>query len=849
MSETGSGSKMLKRVVIALLAGAVLVGAAIVLLPGGAARTSIAAWRQRLTRQSAAPAPVATSTPAAAAQGPPSQSSPPVAATAPVDATAGGNASSTSGALGAVTAWDPADDALPNLALEDRGGHVDQVTGAAGPGYQGLRLIDGAAEPAWTAVTPTVYPQEITFSFYEQQPALVGAVAIDAAEPSIAPLEVEVSTAADSSGPFTPVAHQQLAGGVPRQKVSFAPVEARAVKLRVVSGQSKDRLGLAEVRILEAARAGYTPLFSRQPGTASWKGSPREAAQMGLDWLQQAAIDWSSQHACFGCHVQAQAIMGQTVAAANGYVVSRDTLKTLVERTLKFQDAQPQITGAWFDGSISATQFATMALAHARAAGEAGDESSFRRGVDWLLTRQDANGSLPFDRPEPPIIAGRFMTTANAAYALMKAHDETKDARYRTAADRGVDWIATHAPETTQDRVFKVLALSWFGTAEQKRLVTPVLEDLLREQQPDGGWKEIAKLPGSNALATGQVLYALKQSGASLLSTSFRRGVQYLLKTQVRDISQQTNGAWKATNTESGRPSDFAHTMWPVIGLAGSYGAPRDVGSLQIVLESQRDKPASRNLEIVLDASGSMKLPLGKSTRWRTALDVLKQLLDSLPADLNVGLRVYGHRFPSRALQTCTDSELVVPVAGIDRARILTRARGIQPRGETPLVFSVLQTVDDLRALGHGSVVLITDGEESCKGDPAAAAERLKASGVDLTLNIVGFTLNGKATAAELGTLAAATGGRYYEAQNGDALARALSLASMRSVPYEVFDASGRSVRAGSTSPLGIELPPGTYRLVLRALGQDVSDSIRVSANEETVVLVSVRDGRLAIAR
>src|SRR5262249_53494693 len=197
---------------------------------------------------------------------------------------------------------------------------------------------------------------------------------------------------------------------------------------------------------LEASRAGYTTLFARQSGTASWKGSPREAAQVGLDWLQQAAIDWSSHHECFGCHVQAQVIMGQTVAAANGYVVSRDTLKTLVDRTVKYQDTRSQTAGAWFDGSVSATQFATMALAHARAAGEAGADSSFRRGVDWLLARQDADGSIPFDRPEPPIIAGRFMTTANSAYALIKAHEDTQDARYRTAADRGLDWIATHSP-------------------------------------------------------------------------------------------------------------------------------------------------------------------------------------------------------------------------------------------------------------------------------------------------------------------------------------------------------------------------------------------------------------------
>jgi len=86
--------------------------------------------------------------------------------------------------------------------------------------------------------------------------------------------------------------------------------------------------------------------------------------------------------------------------------------------------------------------------------------------------------------------------------------------------------------------------------------------------------------------------------------------------------------------------------MWAVIGLAGSYGVSK-TGGLQVVTNLQHAKPTSRNLEIVLDASGSMKLPLGTSTRWQTALGVLEQVMSSVPDDFNVGLRVYGHRYAS----------------------------------------------------------------------------------------------------------------------------------------------------------------------------------------------------------
>ena len=346
------------------------------------------------------------------------------------------------------------------------------------------------------------------------------------------------------------------------------------------------------------------------------------------------------------------------------------------------------------------------------------------------------------------------------------------------------------------------------------------------------------------------MLYALKQAGVSVHAPFFTRGVAYLMETQVHDTPTPANGSWKATNTDSNRPSDFAHTMWAVIGLAGSYGATK-TGSLSIVTKLQQAaQPPARNLEVVLDVSGSMNEKLGDSTRWKTALGVLDQLLKSLPEDFNVGLRVYGHRYGSRDPKTCTDTELVVPLARLDRDRILAAANKLRPRGETPLVYSVLQTVGDLKtAGGDGSVILITDGEESCKGDLKTAAQTLKTSTVHLTLNIVGFTIQGKATEEQLGGPAEATGGRYYRAQNGSELTRALMLASVNRLPFEVFDTSGKSVATAQTSPLGLELPPGDYRVVVHALGQDLEEHVTIVAEKTATLTVTLKDGKFVIEK
>ena len=288
--------------------------------------------------------------------------------------------------------------------------------------------------------------------------------------------------------------------------------------------------------------------------------------------------------------------------------------------------------------------------------------------------------------------------------------------------------------------------------------------------------------------------------------------------------------------------------MWAVIGLAGAYGA-EPTGALQIV-KQQGDKPPSRNLEIVLDVSGSMNAKLGDTTRWKTALAMLDEVVAALPEDLNVGLRVYGHRHSSKSAQTCKDTELVVPIAKLDRERIVKAASRLKPRGETPLIHSTLQTIEDLRAAGGGSVILITDGEESCKGDAKARPRsRSQASGVDVTLNIVGFTLKGEAVENELGTLAGSTGGRYYSAQDGSQLSRAVMLAALNRLPYDILDGSGETLVSGQTSELSRELPPGKYRIRINALGQVLEEPLTIVANQTTILGLGVEGDRFVIRR
>jgi hypothetical protein len=374
----------------------------------------------------------------------------------------------------------------------------------------------------------------------------------------------------------------------------------------------------------------------------------------------------------------------------------------------------------------------------------------------------------------------------------------------------------------------------------------------MAEEDPKGGWREYAteRLWGSdqldltrgrNAFATGQVLYAFRQAGVSITSSPFLKGVRYLLETQDK------TGAWLSHDSHSGKPSKFAPSMWAIIGLAGSFGEIK-TGGLQIAVETDPGKAvAARNLEIILDCSGSMRSPLGKSTRIGTARQVLRDVLAKIPDDFNVGLRVYAHRYSWKDMQhSCTDTELLLPIRKLDRQRILSTVDNLKPRGDTPLVYSVRQTPADLKAVGGGSVIVITDGQETCHGDPVKAAEELKAAAIPVTLNIVGFTLKGKEkedVERLMSPFAEATGGHYYYAEDGEALARALSTAALNKFPYEVFNSSGQQVATGQAGPLSEELQPGDYKVVVHAGDQELTEKVTVKAEIDTVLKV-VRKGK-----
>jgi len=239
--------------------------------------------------------------------------------------------------------------------------------------------------------------------------------------------------------------------------------------------------------------------------------------------------------------------------------------------------------------------------------------------------------------------------------------------------------------------------------------------------------------------------------------------------------------------------------------------------------------PAHPVFEIILDASGSMLKRDRGEPRIEIARKALIRLIDeSLPADAKVALRVFGHLEPN-ACRT----DLVIPLAPLDRSAMREALAGIEAKNlaKTPIGASLSKVGDDLAgADGPVNVVLVTDGEETCDGDPAAAITDLRDAGHEVQVNIVGFAIDDvmlKETFREWARLGA---GRFFDAADSEELSR--GLAQTLDPRYEILDAQGRQVTLGTVNGLEVELAPGSYTVRLLDAAQPSEETVELTAGQ-----------------
>lgn len=222
--------------------------------------------------------------------------------------------------------------------------------------------------------------------------------------------------------------------------------------------------------------------------------------------------------------------------------------------------------------------------------------------------------------------------------------------------------------------------------------------------------------------------------------------------------------------------------------------------------------PSSTPVMIVLDASGSMTTADAPGPRIVAAKKAVTGLIRSLPSDARVGLEVYGTSTGSSNAEKaagCRDILTLAPVGPVDKTGLTAKVARIKARGYTPIGNALRKAAQALPKEGARSIVLVSDGEDTCAPpDPCDVAKQLKKQGVDLTIQTVGFRVDAKAR-AQLSCIAAATGGSYHDADDGEALSRELDTGVQRALqPYAVV---GTPIVGTPTPDAAPRLQPGQY--------------------------------------
>jgi Ca-activated chloride channel family protein len=252
-------------------------------------------------------------------------------------------------------------------------------------------------------------------------------------------------------------------------------------------------------------------------------------------------------------------------------------------------------------------------------------------------------------------------------------------------------------------------------------------------------------------------------------------------------------------------------------------------------------------LVLVLDSSGSMKERVGGDRKIDLAKSALNAVVSKLPPGAQVGLRVYGATVFDRSdKRACTDSQLVVPIGSDNRPALKAAIDRYKPYGETPISYSLKQAAKDVGTTGQRTIVLVSDGEETCNADPCATAAAITKSGINLKIDVIGLRVTAKAR-SQLQCVADKGKGTYYDADNRQQIEESLDKLATRA--FRPFQLTGTPIEGTLDKSSAPTVGPGQYVDQLPGdsskIHYQLSRSIPGSTLHASVALVATRGGAL----
>jgi ankyrin repeat protein len=307
------------------------------------------------------------------------------------------------------------------------------------------------------------------------------------------------------------------------------------------------------------------------PSPSPGRSSAMEAVARSLPIQRVASATVMTSGGCPACHARPLTTMVIEAARTRWPSLSADVESAQVPFLLNAFTPQ-MLQLAEGGGMPDALVYATMAMATQQMPSSRATDALVR----YLAAKQRAAGNWKgVGGTRAPMQDGDFSRTAMAIRALTVYGTPALAREYQTRVSRAAGWLSKQTPLTTEDRVMQLLGLLWADAHSRERQTR--VQELIRLQRQDGGWSQTPYL-GSDAYATGQVLYTLRELGVPAVNAAMQRGVAFLLRTQHDD------GSWFVKSRamkvqpyfESGFPYghdqwiSHAGTAWATLGLASA---------------------------------------------------------------------------------------------------------------------------------------------------------------------------------------------------------------------------------------------------------------------------------------
>lgn len=259
-------------------------------------------------------------------------------------------------------------------------------------------------------------------------------------------------------------------------------------------------------------------------------------------------------------------------------------------------------------------------------------------------------------------------------------------------------------------------------------------------------------------------------------------------------------------------------------------------GTLKVISankEGSASPSAIGAVELILDASGSMLQKLNGKRRINIAKDAVTNLVkNSLEPGTPFAMRVFGHK----EADSCR-TDLEISLKPLVKNSAISNISSINAKNlaKTPIAKSLSLVSEDLAGIeGKAIIVLVTDGEETCEGDPKQAIQSLKDAGYDIRVNIVGFAIDELALKETFREWANVGNGSYFDAGNAEELGKSIQKAI--EIPFEVMNAENEVVATGVLNGDAVSVPAGNYSVKVLSGKTKTIENVAVEPEKEKVV-------------